>query len=113
MYVIFGMAALNHFPDARDLWPGCDWHIPPNRRNAMFRKLVLALGATTAIAAAALAPTSALAWHHHHHHGHWGHGFGFGIYAPTYVAGPDCYRVKRAVELPDGTVRIRRVLVCD
>jgi len=77
----------------------------------MFRKLVLALGATTAIAAAALAPTSALAWHHHH--GHWGHGFGFGIYAPTYVAGPDCYRVKRAVELPDGTVRIRRVLVCD
>jgi hypothetical protein len=77
----------------------------------MIRKLVLALGATTAIAAAALTPTSASAWGWHHHH--WGHGFGFGIYAPTYVAAPDCYRVKRAVELPDGTVRIRRVLVCD
>jgi hypothetical protein len=76
----------------------------------MIRKLILALGATTAIAAAALTPTSASAWGWHHHI-HWGHGFG--IYAPTYVGGSDCYRVKRAVELPDGTVRVRRVLVCD
>ena len=76
----------------------------------MIRKLILALGATTAIAAAALTPTSASAWGWHHHN-HWGHGFG--IYAPTYVSGSDCYRVKRAVELPDGTVRVRRVLVCN
>ena len=78
----------------------------------MIRKFILALGATTAIAAAALTPTSASAWGWHHHN-HWGHGFGFGIYAPTYVGGSDCYRVKRAVELQDGTVRVRRVLVCD
>jgi len=79
----------------------------------MFRKLVLALSVTTAIAAAALTPTSASAWGWHHHHHHWGHGFGFGFYGPTYVGGSDCYRVRRAVELPDGTIRIRRVLVCD
>ena len=80
----------------------------------MFRKLVLALGATTVIAAAALAPTSASAWgwHHHHHH-FFGHGFGFGIYAPTYVADGDCYRAKRTYERPDGSIRVRYVLVCD
>jgi hypothetical protein len=77
----------------------------------MIRKLILALGATTAIAAAALTPTSASAWGWHHHH-HWGH-YGFGIYAPTYVAAPDCYIVKRTVELPDGSLRVRRVTVCD
>jgi len=74
----------------------------------MIRKLILAIGATAVIGAAALSSTAASAhWHHH-----W-HGFGWGIYAPTYVGGTDCYRVKRGVELPDGTVRIRRVLVCD
>jgi hypothetical protein len=78
----------------------------------MFRKLALALGATTVIAAAALAPTSASAWGWHHHH-HWGHGFGFGIYAPTYVGDSDCYRVKRTYERPDGSIRVRYVLVCD
>lgn len=82
----------------------------------MFRKLILALGATAAIGAAALAPTSASAhWHgggwHHGHHWHGG-GFGFGIYAPTYVAASDCYRVKRLVETPYG-LRWRRVTVCD
>jgi hypothetical protein len=81
----------------------------------MFRKLVLALGATTVIAAAALAPTSASAWGwHHNHHNHWGHhGFGFGIYAPTNVDGGDCYRVKRTFERRDGSIGVRYVLVCD
>jgi hypothetical protein len=78
----------------------------------MIRKLILALGATTAIAAAALTPTSASAWGWHHHH-YWGHGFGFGIYAPTYVGGSDCYAVKRTFERPDGSIGVRRVLVCD
>jgi hypothetical protein len=77
----------------------------------MFRKLVLALGATTVIAAAALTPTSASAWGWHHHNHFWGHGFG--IYAPTYVADGDCYRVKRTFERPDGSIRVRYVLVCD
>ena len=40
----------------------------------MFRKLVLALGATAVIGAAALAPTAASAWGWHHHHHHWGRG---------------------------------------
>ena len=66
----------------------------------MFRKLVLALGATTVIAAAALAPTSASAWGWHHHTTTGAIGFGFGIYAPTYVADSDCYRVKRTYERP-------------
>jgi hypothetical protein len=79
----------------------------------MIRKLILALGATTAIAAAALTPTSASAWGWHHHWGHWGHGYGFGIYAPTYVGGSDCYRVKQTFERPDGSIGVRRVLVCD
>jgi hypothetical protein len=74
----------------------------------MFRKLILALGATAALGAAAFAPTAASA----HPHGHWGHGFGFGIYAPTYVAAPDCYIVRRLVETPYG-LRWRRVTVCD
>jgi hypothetical protein len=75
----------------------------------MIRKLILALGVTTAIAAAALTPTAASA----HWHGHWGHGFGFGYYGgPTYVAAPDCYRVRRLVETPFG-LRWRRVLVCN
>jgi hypothetical protein len=82
----------------------------------MFRKLALALGATAVIGAAALTPTTASAWGGHHgHHGHWhghGYGFGFGIYAPTYVAGPDCYIVKRVVDTPFGP-RVRRVTVCD
>ena len=79
----------------------------------MFRKLIIALGATATLAAAALAPTSASAWGWHHHHGWgWGHGYGFGIYAPTYVAGPDCYYVKRLVDTTHGT-KVRRVLVCD
>ena len=84
----------------------------------MFRKLALALAATLAIGAAALTPTSASAGWYGHGHGYWGHGYwgptiGVGIYAPAYVAGPDCYVVKRAVELPDGRVRVRRYTVCD
>jgi hypothetical protein len=82
----------------------------------MIRKLILALGATAAIAGAALTPTTASAWGHHWGHGwgHWGHGYGygFGIYAPTYVAGPECYTVRRIVETPIGP-RPRRVTVCD
>jgi hypothetical protein len=79
----------------------------------MFRKLVLALGATTVIAAAALAPTSASAWGWYHHNHHWGPGFGFGIYAPTYASDSDCYRVKRTFERRDGSIGVRYVLVCD
>ena len=82
----------------------------------MFRKLTIALGATAVLAAAALSPTSASAfgWHGHHgHHGHhgWHRGFGIG-FGPTYVAGPDCYVVKKVVMTYDGP-RVRRVTVCD
>jgi hypothetical protein len=83
----------------------------------MFRKLTLALGATVALAAAALAPTSASAWGSHHHYHGWGHGYGygFGIYAPvvapTYVAAPDCYYVKKVIDTPYG-LKVRRVAVC-
>ncbi len=80
----------------------------------MFRKLVIALGATAALGAAALTPTAASAWgFHHHHHWGWSHGFGFGIYAPTYVAGPDCYMVKHTFERRDGSLGVRYVEVCD
>ena len=77
----------------------------------MFRKLVLAIGAAAVVGAAALAPTAASA----HWHGHWGHwhGFGWGFYAPTYVAGPDCYIVKRTVEWRDGSLHVRRYRVCN
>ena len=79
----------------------------------MIRKFILALGATTVIAAAALTPTSASAWGWHHHH-QWGHsGHGFGIYAPTYVGGSDCYTVKRTFERRDGSIGVRYVQVCD
>ncbi len=80
----------------------------------MTRKFTLALAAAVALGAAALAPTSASAWYHGHH-GHWGHGWGwgYGYVGPSYIAGPDCYIVKRAVELPDGSVRVRRFRVCD
>lgn len=84
----------------------------------MFRKLVIALGATAALGLAALAPTTASAhpghgWHGHHgHHGHhWRGGFGFGFY-PAYVGGSDCYVVRRLVRTPYGP-RWRRVTVCD
>ena len=77
----------------------------------MTRKLTLALAAA-AIGAAALTPTTASAWHGHGHHGFWRGGFGVGFYSPTYVAGPDCYIVKRVVETPYGP-RLRRVTVCD
>jgi len=79
----------------------------------MFRKLILALGATAVLGAAALSPTAASAWGHGHWHGHHGwYGHGFGFYGPTYIAAPDCYVVKRVVETPVGP-RLRRVTVCD
>jgi hypothetical protein len=80
----------------------------------MFRKTLIALGATIALGAAALAPTAASAgggWHGHHHHGWHGGYYGFG-FGPTYVAGPDCYVVKRLVDTPYGP-RWRRVTVCN
>ena len=80
----------------------------------MFRKIALALGATAVIGAAALSPTTASAkWFHHGHHGH-GHGHwgGVGIYAPLYVAGPECYVVKKIVYTSIGPV-VRRVTVCN
>jgi hypothetical protein len=78
----------------------------------MIRKLVLALGATAAVAAAALTPTTASAWSHNH--GSWGHRWhgGYGYYGPTYIASPDCYVVKKVVYTDFGP-RVRRVTVCD
>ena len=77
----------------------------------MIRKLVLALGATAALAAAALTPTTASAWSHNH--GGWGHHYrGYGYYGPTYIASPDCYVVKKVVYTDFGP-RVRRVTVCD
>jgi hypothetical protein len=75
----------------------------------MYRKLILALGAAVVLGAAALTPTTASAWGGHH----WHHGFGFGIYTPTYIAAPDCYVVRRQVQLLDGSWRWRRFTVCD
>jgi hypothetical protein len=82
--------------------------------NTMFRKLIIAAGATAAIAAASIAvPTAASAgWHGHHHHKHW-HGWrgpAVGFYAPAYY-GSDCYVVRKVVYTPYGK-RIRRVTVC-
>jgi hypothetical protein len=78
----------------------------------MFRKLMIALGATAVIATTALAPTAASAKHWHHHHNHWFHG-GVAFYPGPYAyAAPDCYIVKRVVWTPWGK-RIRRVEVCD
>jgi hypothetical protein len=82
----------------------------------MTRKLTLALAAAAAIGAAALTPTAASAWGHGHghgHHGFWRGGYGIGYYGPTYVAGPDCYLVKRQVQLDDGSWRWRRFTVCN
>jgi hypothetical protein len=82
---------------------------------AMFRKLILVLGATVAIGTAALTPTTASAWgwghHWGHHWGYWGHGYG-GIYAPIYATAPGCYVVRRVVDTPVGP-RVRRFTVCD
>jgi len=78
----------------------------------MFRKLAIAFAATAALGVAALAPTSASAFPHHHWHHGWHGGFGVGFYGPGYVAGPDCYVVKRLVDTPVGP-RWRRVTVCD
>lgn len=85
----------------------------------MFRKFILAIGATAAIGTAALAPTTASAhhWHGSHHGWHHGwHGYRVGFYGPafgpTFVAAPACYRVKRLVETPYGP-RWRRITVCD
>ena len=84
----------------------------------MFRKIALALGATTVIAAATLSPTTASAkWFHHGHHGHHGHwhggfGLGVGIVAPAAVLVSDCYVVKKIVYTSIGPV-VRRVTVCN
>lgn len=78
----------------------------------MFRKLAIALGASTVIAAAALAPTSASAkgWKHWHNHWHGHGGIYVGLY-PTYIA-PDCYTVRKVVWTKHGK-RIRYFQVCD
>jgi hypothetical protein len=78
----------------------------------MFRKLMLALGATVALAGAALTPTTASAWHPHGHHHHW-HGKYWGFYGPAYyVGGGGCYTVKKVVYTPWGP-RKRLVTICD
>ena len=79
----------------------------------MIRKLALALAATAALGAAAFTPTAASAWGWGHHgHRHWHGGYGLGFYGPTYIAGPDCYVVKKVVMTYDGP-RVRRVTVCN
>lgn len=84
----------------------------------MFRKFIIAAGATAALAAAALSPTAASAapgWHggHHGHHGWHGGWYGprFGVVAPIGYAS-DCYVVRRVVPTPYGP-RVRHVTVCD
>jgi hypothetical protein len=74
----------------------------------MFRKLILALGATAVIGAAALSPTAASAhgWHHWHHH-YWGGG-----YYPIYYGGSDCYTVKQVYWNYSGK-HVRYVQVCN
>jgi hypothetical protein len=82
----------------------------------MFRKLIITLGATVALAASV---GSASAWsHHHHHHGHgwgaFGAGLALGLVAPAVTAPVvvGCYKVKRWVATPYGP-RLRRVTVCN
>ncbi len=77
----------------------------------MFRKLVLAIGATAVIGAAALSPTTASAkgWHHGWHHG-WGHGFGIVVADP--VVRDDCYLVRK-VFWKHGHRHVRVFEVCD
>jgi hypothetical protein len=75
----------------------------------MFRKLILALGATAVIAATALSPTAASAkhWHHWNHGHYWGGG-----YYPVYYGGSDCYTVKQVYWNYSGK-HVRLVRVCD
>ncbi|HZQ13453.1 MAG TPA: hypothetical protein VFA57_12655 [Pseudolabrys sp.] len=75
----------------------------------MFRKLVLALGAVTVIAAAALTPTAASA----HHWKHWHHGYYWGLgFYPVYYAGTNCY-ITRQVYWDSWGKHVRRVQVCN
>lgn len=79
----------------------------------MFRKLILALGATVVLAGAALTPTTASAWHPHGHHHHYWHGKYWGYYGPAYAyASGGCYTVPRTVFTPWGP-RKRLVTICD
>jgi hypothetical protein len=84
----------------------------------MFRKLIIALGATAALTATV---SSASAWHSHHHNHGWGAfgaGVALGALATPVVAGypygyaSNCYVVKRWVDTSYGP-RLRRVTVCD
>jgi hypothetical protein len=76
----------------------------------MFRKTMLALGASIALGAAALAPTSASA-HGWGHGGGWGHGWGHGPHFGVFYGGYDgCIR-ERWIPTPYGPV-LRRVNVC-
>lgn len=84
----------------------------------MFRKLIIALGATAALAATV---TGASAFPHHHYHGHgygwgaFGTGVALGLAAPVVASYPyesNCYVVKRWVDTAYGP-RLRRMTVCD
>jgi hypothetical protein len=77
----------------------------------MFRKLILALGATAVIGAAAFVPTAASAhgWHHGHHW--YGHYWGGGYY-PIYYGSSDCYTVRQVYWNVSGK-HVRRVQVCN
>lgn len=83
----------------------------------MFRKLIIALSATAALAATV---SSASAFpHHHHYHGYgwgaFGTGVALGLAAPvvaSYPYGGNCYIAKRWVDTAYGP-RLRRVTVCN
>jgi len=72
----------------------------------MFRRLILAIGATAVIGVAALTPTVASA---HYWHGHYW--FGGGFY-PIHYGGPDCHIVKQVYWTTSGK-HVRHVQVCD
>jgi hypothetical protein len=73
---------------------------------AMFRKLVIALGATAVLGAAALAPTSASAfWKGNHWHSRV-------IVVGTPAVYDDCYFVKKTHMNKFGIVTVRYIKVC-
>jgi hypothetical protein len=74
---------------------------------AMFRKLVIALGATAVLGAAALAPTSASAfWKGNHWHSRV-------IVVGAPLVADNCYFVKQTYVTKHGFVGVRYVKVCD
>jgi hypothetical protein len=83
----------------------------------MFRKLIIALGTTAALAATVSGASASP--HHHHYHGYgwgaFGAGVALGLATPVVASYPyasNCYVVKRWVDTAYGP-RLRRMTVCD